>query len=132
MSLNDPIADMLTRIRNALMAGKQSVQFESSKMKQQIIRILKLEGYIKSYVTQVHEDHKFLLIDLLYTADKKPVIRGLERLSKPGRRVYSSCTELPDVMNHYGTLIVSTSGGVTTGKKAKKQNMGGELICAIW
>lgn len=132
MSLNDPIADMLTRIRNATMAKKQSVQMGSSKIKQEIARVLRKEGYIQSYLTQVHEDRQFLLIELSYAQDKCSVIRGLRRLSKPGRRVYSSCAKLPHIMNNYGTLIVSTSAGVVTGKEARRRNMGGELLCSIW
>lgn len=132
MSLNDPVADMLTRIRNASMARKKSVQMINSKMKQEIARVLKDEGYIRSYLTQVHDYHPLLLIELAYAGDKSPVIRGLRRISKPGRRVYAPRAQLPRIMNNYGTLIVSTSNGVITGKQARRKNVGGELLCSVW
>lgn len=132
MSLNDPIADMLVRIRNASMVGKRSIQMTSSKIKREIARVLKDEGYIRSYLTQVHDTHQLLLIELAYAKDKQSVIRGLRRISKPGRRVYSPCDKLPRIINHYGTLIVSTSHGVITGKEARKKNVGGELLCSVW
>lgn len=132
MSLNDPIADMLTRIRNASMARKNSVQMANSKIKQEIARILRDEGYIRSYITQAHDSHALLLIELAYAVDKSPVIRGLKRISKPGRRVYAPRMQLPRIMNNYGTLIVSTSNGVITGKQARRNNVGGELLCSVW
>ena len=132
MSLNDPISDMLTRIRNASLAGKESVRIDSSKIKQRISEIFKKEGFIKSYLIRLHGDHPQILIELLYTADKKPVIQGLKRISTPGRRVYAPCDKLPHVINNYGLLIVSTSSGVVSGKEARKRNVGGEIICSIW
>jgi len=132
MSLNDPIADMLTRIRNASMVRKESVQMDNSKMRQRISDILKQEGYIRSSLIKIYNNHQYLLIELMYDEHKKPAIHGLRRISKPGRRIYSSCVDLPRVMNNYGILIVSTSSGIITGKEARRKNVGGELICSIW
>lgn len=132
MSMNDPIADMLTRIRNAAMARIKNIELQSSKMKLSIANLLKEEGYIDSFVTKVHEHHRYLLIDLKYDKNENAVIHGLQKISKPGRRVYAQCAELPRILNNYGTLIVSTSHGIITGKKAQRVGVGGELICSIW
>ena len=132
MSMNNPIADMLTRIRNAGMAHLDTVEIDSSKMKLHIAEILKHQGYISGYVTQHHQGRDILHLELKYDAHQRPVIRGLKILSKPGRRVYAGCKNLPRIRNNYGTLIVSTSSGVITGTEARQKKVGGELICAVW
>ena len=132
MSASDPVADMLTKIRNAAQARHEKVDIPVSKLKLEIVKILKTEGYIKNF-KKVQEDNKSVIrIFLKYDEANAPVIHGLEKISKPGRRVYSSYKDLPRVYNGYGTVIVSTSSGVTTGKKAAEKQVGGELVCAIW
>ncbi len=132
MSASDPVADMLTKIRNAAQARHEKVDIPVSKLKLEIVKILKTEGYIKNF-KKVQEDNKSVIrIFLKYDEANTPVIHGLEKISKPGRRVYSSYKDLPRVYNGYGTVIVSTSSGVTTGKKATEKQVGGELICTIW
>ena len=132
MSASDPVADMLTKIRNAAQARHEKVDIPVSKLKLEIVKILKTEGYIKNF-KKVQEDNKSVIrIFLKYDEANAPVIHGLEKISKPGRRVYSSYKDLPRVYNGYGTGIVSTSSGVTTGKKAAEKQVGGELVCTIW
>lgn len=132
MSASDPVADMLTKIRNAAQARHEKVDIPVSKLKLEIVKILKTEGYIKNF-KKVQEDNKSVIrIFLKYDEANAPVIHGLEKISKPGRRVYSSYKDLPRVYNGYGTVIVSTSSGVTTGKKAAEKQVGGELVCSIW
>ena len=132
MSASDPVADMLTKIRNAAQARHEKVDIPVSKLKLEIVKILKNEGYIKNF-KKVQEDNKSVIrIFLKYDEENAPVIHGLEKISKPGRRVYSSYKDLPRVYTGYGTVIVSTSSGVTTGKKATEKQVGGELVCTIW
>ena len=132
MSASDQVADMLTKIRNAAQARHEKVDIPVSKLKLEIVKILKTEGYIKNF-KKVQEDNKSVIrIFLKYDEANAPVIHGLEKISKPGRRVYSSYKDLPRVYNGYGTVIVSTSSGVTTGKKAAEKQVGGELVCTIW
>ena len=132
MSASDPVADMLTKIRNAAQARHEKVDLPVSKLKLEIVKILKTEGYIKNF-KKVQEDNKSVIrIFLKYDEVNAPVIHGLEKISKPGRRVYSGYKDLPRVYNGYGTVIVSTSSGVTTGKKAAEKMVGGELVCTIW
>ena len=132
MSASDPVADMLTKIRNAAQARHEKVDISVSKLKLEIVKILKTEGYIKNF-KKVQEDNKSVIrIFLKYDEVNAPVIHGLEKISKPGRRVYSGYKDLPRVYNGYGTVIVSTSSGVTTGKKAAEKQVGGELVCTIW
>ena len=132
MSASAPVADMLTKIRNAVMARHEKVDIPASKLKLEIVKILKTEGYIKNF-KKVQEDGKNILrIFLKYDDENNPVIHGVKKISTPGRRVYSGYKELPRVYNGYGTIIVSTSSGVTTGKKASEKMVGGELVCTIW
>lgn len=132
MSVSDPVADMLTKIRNAVQARHEKVDVPTSKLKLEIVKILKTEGYIKNF-KKVQEDNKSnIRIFLKYDDENSPVIHGVEKISTPGRRVYSSYKDLPRVFNGYGTLIVSTSSGVTTGKKASEKMVGGELVCKVW
>ena len=132
MSASDPVADMLTKVRNAAMARHEKVDVPASKLKLEIVKILKTEGYIKNF-KKVQEDGKNILrIFLKYDEENNPVIHGVKKISTPGRRVYSGYKDLPRVYNGYGTIIVSTSAGVTTGKKATEKMVGGELVCTIW
>ncbi len=132
MSQSDPIADMLTMIRNASRVKFEKVDVPASKVKLEVTKILKNEGYIKTFKKISTEGKSFIRIFLKYDGKERPVIRGIDRISTPGRRVYSGYGEMPRVFNGYGTLIVSTSRGVTTGKKAKEQRVGGEIICSVW
>jgi len=131
--VNDTISDMLTRIRNANMVKHQIVQIPSTKMSLAITEILKAEGYIEDFEQYSENNKNYLLISLKYTGkSRQPVICKLERISKPGLRVYSSSKELPKVLNNLGIAIVSTSKGVMTNLKAKELGIGGEVLCYIW
>ncbi|MBQ9281748.1 MAG: 30S ribosomal protein S8 [Treponema sp.] len=132
MSVSDPIADMLTKIRNAVQVRHEKVDVPTSKLKLEIVKILKTEGYIKNF-KKVQEDGKNIIrIFLKYDDSNNSVIHGVEKISTPGRRVYSGYKDLPRIYNGLGTLIVSTSAGVTTGKKASEKMVGGELVCKVW
>ncbi len=132
MHITDPIADMLTRIRNANDAKHETVDVPSSNMKKAIVDILLEEGYIKNY--QIIDDNKqgVIRITLKYGANKQKVISGLKRVSKPGLRVYSSKEEMPKVLKGLGIAIVSTSKGIMTDKNARKNNVGGEVLAFVW
>ena len=132
MQITDPVADMLTRIRNANSAKHETVDVPASNLKKDIAKILLDEGYIKAY--SVEEDGKqgVIRIVLKYTAGKTPVITGLRRVSKPGLRIYTSCEEAPRVMKGLGIAILSTSKGAMTDKEARKQNVGGEVLAFVW
>jgi len=137
MSFNDPIADMLTRIRNAVRAEHPQVAMPSSKMKVSIAKILAEEGFISGYVTKDIEDsaHKTLILDLKYVGKrrtKRSVITNLERVSLPGQRIYAGRDEIPYVLSGMGISILTTSKGVMTGRTAKKLGVGGELVCKVW
>ncbi len=135
--INDPIADMLTRIRNAQMAGHATVAMPSSNIKKEIARILKEEGFIDNY--EVVEGEKAsqttLQIKIKYAGErrsKKPVITGIERVSRPGRRVYTRHDEIPWVLSGMGISILSTPKGVMTGQRARQEGVGGEILCKVW
>ena len=132
MSASDPVADMLTKVRNAAMARLEKVDVQDSKLKLEIVKILKTEGYIKNFKKLQEDGKKSIRIFLKYDDDNNPVIHGVKKISTPGRRVYSGYKDLPRVYNGYGTIIVSTSSGVTTGKKATEKMVGGELVCTVW
>ena len=132
MSVSDPIADMLTKVRNAAMARHEKVDISTSKLKLEIVKILKTEGYIKNFKKVTQDGMNFIRVFLKYDDNNEPVIHGLKKISTPGRRVYSGYKDLPRIYNGYGTVIVSTSLGVTTGKKAAEKLVGGELICTVW
>lgn len=132
MSVSDPVADMLTKIRNASMAKFEKVDISTSKLKLEIVKILKNEGFIKNFKKVSQESETLIRVFLKYDDRMNPTIHGLQRISTPGRRVYSGYRKMPRVLNGYGTLIVSTSSGVTTGKKASERRVGGELICSVW
>ncbi|MDR3160670.1 MAG: 30S ribosomal protein S8 [Spirochaetaceae bacterium] len=132
MSVSDPIADMLTKIRNAGMAKHEKVDIPTSKLKLEIVKILKTEGYIKNFKKVNLNGNNIIRVFMKYDEETGPVIHGIEKVSKPGRRVYTGYKKMPRVYNGYGTLIVSTSLGVTTGRKAAEKKVGGEIICTVW
>ena len=133
MNMTDPIADMLTRIRNGVQARHESVEVPASKMKLEIAKILKEEGYITSYSVEGETvSDKMIHIVLKYGPNKEKVITGIKRISKPGLRVYASKDELPKVLGGLGTAIISTNKGVLTDKEARKENVGGEVLAFIW
>ena len=133
MTMSDPIADMLTRIRNANTAKHDTVDIPASKMKISIAEILYKEGYIKNFDLVDVDGFKSIHITLKYGADKnEKVISGLKRISKPGLRVYANTEELPSVLEGYGIAIISTNKGVMTDKQARKENVGGEVLAFIW
>ena len=133
MTMSDPIADMLTRIRNANTAKHDSVDIPSSKMKIAIANILVEEGYVEKYELVDNGNFKDIRIFLKYTANKRErIISGLKRISKPGLRIYASREELPRVLGGLGTAIISTNNGVITDKEARKLNVGGEVLAFVW
>lgn len=132
MTLSDPIADMLTRIRNASGAKFTSVDIPGSKVKTEIAKVLKQEGYIKNYKFIRDEKQGVLRVYLKYGSTRESVIAGLQRISKPSRRIYVKNKEIKPVLNGMGVSIMSTSKGIMTGGRAKKENVGGEIICHIW
>ena len=132
MTVSDPIADILTRIRNALMARHDFVPAPTSKMKLAIIKILKAEGFISDYEVLRGKPHRVIKIYLKYGDDNQPVISGLERVSKPGLRVYVERKEIPRIHGGLGITIISTPKGVMTGQQAWHQGIGGELLCYVW
>lgn len=131
MSMSDPIADMLTRIRNANRIGRETVEVPASKLKLEIARILKEEGYISNYTFTRDNKQGVITIFLKYGPRKEKVIQEIKRVSKPGRRVYFRWNEIPRVLGGLGVGIISTSRGVMTDKQARKQRLGGEFICAV-
>lgn len=132
MAVTDPVADMLTKIRNASRAKFEKVDIATSKLKLEVIKILKNEGYIKNFKKTTVDGINYIRVFLKYDEEDKPIIHGIEKVSKPGRRIYTGYRKLPRVFNGYGTIIVSTSSGVTTGRKAAEKKIGGELICTVW
>jgi small subunit ribosomal protein S8 len=132
MNTSDPIADMLTRIRNASLARHRELTLPSSKMKREIARILVDEGFIESFGTQQDGVQESLTIELKYVEGRTPVVSGLKRISKPGLRVYARKTEIPRVLGGLGLAILSTSHGVMSGSQARKLNLGGEVLCYVW
>jgi small subunit ribosomal protein S8 len=137
MSMTDPIADMLTRIRNAMAVGHPTVAIPSSKLKAEIARILTEEGYVAGYevVDGESKDHKILRLQLRYVGERRfrrPVITGLERVSTPGRRVYTGKRDIPWVLSGLGVSILTTPKGVMTGQRARQLGVGGEILCKVW
>lgn len=132
MTVTDPIADMLTRIRNAIMVRHDTVLIPASKIKLSIARILKEEGFITDYEVIRGKPHRSIKIQLRYLEGNKPVISGLKRVSKPGLRVYTQKKEIPRVYGGLGIAILSTSKGLRTGQQAWRQGSGGEILCYVW
>lgn len=132
MSHTDPIADMLTRMRNAIMARKEEVSLPLSGMKLQIINVLKREGYIHGYKVDKSQAPHQIIINLKYNNKKKSIIDGVKRVSKPGRRVYAGVDNIPRVLGGLGISVLSTSRGIMTGKECAKNNIGGEVLLYVW
>jgi len=132
MTMTDPIADLLTRLRNAQQAGHEDVKVVSSKEKVAIIKILESEGYLEGFQVQAAAPRDLLSVKLRYSRDGHGAIHGIRRESKPGRRVYVSAKQIPQVQSGLGLAIVSTSHGVLPGHLAREKNIGGELICTVW
>ncbi len=132
MTMTDPIADMLTRIRNAIVASYDTVEVPSSKIKINIVKVLKFEGYIRNYKIVGDSKQDIIVIYLKYNEDKSPVIKGLKKISKPSCRIYSRCKKIPRVLDGFGINIISTSKGVMTDREARRMRTGGEIICSVW
>jgi small subunit ribosomal protein S8 len=132
MSMTDPIADFLTRVRNGLHADRDEVEMPASTFKAEIARIFREQGYIEEFSVEPARVGRTLRVRLKYTEDRKPVIQGLERVSRPGRRTYVQSGSIPKVQGGMGTTIVSTSSGVMTGHEARRAGVGGELVARVW
>jgi small subunit ribosomal protein S8 len=129
--MNDPVSDLLTRIRNALVAKHETVDIPSSKMKLEMVRILKEEGFVASYTQARNDKQGTIQVTLSYASGKRPVISSLTRVSRPGCRVYARKSEIPSVLGGMGICILSTSQGLLTGKQAQEKGLGGEVLCAV-
>ena len=132
MNTTDPIADMLTRIRNASLARHRELTLPSSRIKREIARILVEEGFIESFSMTPDPIQEMLVLQLKYVEGRTPVVSGLKRISKPGLRVYARKTEIPRVLGGLGLAILSTPHGIMTGQSARKLNLGGEVLCYVW
>jgi len=132
MTMTDPIADLIVRIKNAIMVSYDKVEVPSSKIKINIVKILKFEGYIRNYKIIKDSTQDIIVIYLKYNEDKSSVIKDLERISKPSCRVYARYKKIPRVLNGLGINIISTSKGLLTDREARKMGIGGEIICSVW
>ena len=132
MTMTDPIADMLTRIRNGIQARHQSVEMPSSTMKVAIAEVLRDEGYIKGFAVSGEGPKKTLKVDLKYVGKNEPIVTGIKRVSKPGLRVYAGANEIPRVFGGLGISILSTSRGVMSGARARRERVGGEVLAQVW
>jgi small subunit ribosomal protein S8 len=130
--LTDPISDLLIRLKNGAQRRHETVAVPTSRLKRAILEILKREGYVEAIEEQVHEGHPILTVRLRYVAEGQPMITGLERISKPGRRVYVGSKDIPKVLNGIGMSILSTSKGIMTDQESRKNKLGGEVLCSIW
>ena len=130
--VTDPISDMLTRIRNANLSMKETVTMPSSKLKEEIAKMLAAEGYVAGFEVAPGKPGKDLTVLLRYTEDRERVLKGIRRISKPGRRLYSSASDLPRVQGGLGVTIVSTSQGLLVDRECRRRKLGGELICEVW
>jgi small subunit ribosomal protein S8 len=130
--LTDPVADMLTRIRNANKALQETVSMPTSNLKTELARILKEEGYIRDYKIDQGESFDTLVVELKFGQNRERVITDLKRVSKPGRRIYAKKERLPRVLGGMGTAVISTSGGLVTSKRAQELGVGGEVVCFVW
>jgi small subunit ribosomal protein S8 len=128
----DPITDLLNRLRNAMTAGHERVDIPASRVKENVLRVLAEEGYIGAYRRVEEKGRQRLRVSLKYDSDGEPIVNGLERVSRPGRRVYAGAAEIPQVLDGLGMSIVSTSKGIVTGRQAREQRLGGEILCNVW
>ena len=132
MKTSDPISDLLNRLRNAMTAGHERVDVPASRIKEDVLRVLADEGYIGSWRRVEEEGRPILRVGLKYDPEGGPIVAGLERVSRPGRRVYAPAKEIPEVLGGLGISIVSTSRGIVTGRKARESRLGGEILCNVW
>jgi small subunit ribosomal protein S8 len=128
----DPITDLLNRLRNGMRAAHERVDIPASRLKEALLKVLLEEGYIGSYRRVEEKGRPLLRIGLKYDHEGEPIVSGLERISRPGRRVYRSAKEIPEVLGGLGISIVSTSQGITSGRKARESRLGGEILCHVW
>jgi len=128
----DPITDLLNRLRNAMTAGHERVDIPASRVKENVLRVLAEEGYIGPYRRVEEKGRQRLRVSLKYDSEGEPIVNGLERVSRPGRRVYAGAAEIPQVLDGLGMSIVSTSKGIVTGRQAREQHLGGEILCNVW
>ena len=128
----DPITDLLNRLRNAMTAGHERVDLPASRVKEDVVRVLADEGYVASFRRVEEKGRPLLRVGLKYDAEGEPIVNGLERVSRPGRRVYARAAEIPEVLGGLGISIVSTSRGIVTGRKARESRLGGEILCNVW
>lgn len=132
MNVIDPISDLLNRLRNGMRAGHERVDMPASRLKEDVLKVLAEEGYIVSYRRVEEKGRPLLRVGLKYDGDGEPIVNGLERVSKPGRRVYAASAGMPEVLGGLGVAIVSTSKGITTGQKARAARIGGEVLAHVW
>jgi small subunit ribosomal protein S8 len=132
MKTSDPLSDLLTRLRNAMRAGHDRVDVPASRVKESVLKVLEEEGFIASYRRVQEAGRPVLRVGLRYDAEGEPIVAGLERVSRPGRRVYARADEIPSVLGGLGVAIVSTSRGIVTDKKARQDRLGGEVLCNVW
>jgi small subunit ribosomal protein S8 len=128
----DPITDLLNRLRNAMNAGHERVDLPASRLKEDVVRVLADEGYVASFRRVEEKGRPVLRVGLKYDSDGEPIVNGLERVSRPGRRVYARAAEIPEVLGGLGVSIVSTSRGIVTGRQARESRLGGEILCNVW
>jgi small subunit ribosomal protein S8 len=132
MNATDPITDLLNRLRNGMRAGHERVDVPASRLKEDVLKVLADEGYIASYRRVEEKGRPVLRVGLKYDGEGEPIVNGLERISKPGRRVYAAAAEMPEVLGGLGVAIVSTSKGIVTGQKARASRIGGEILAHVW
>jgi small subunit ribosomal protein S8 len=132
MSMTDPIADLLTRIRNAAHARKEQVDVPYSKVKARLVEVLTAEGYLKEHSVVEQGTHRFLRVWLKYDSANRPVITGLKRVSRPSLRIYVGAQEIPSIRRGLGVSILSTPSGILTDREARRRNVGGEIVCSVW
>jgi len=132
MKINDPISDLLNRLRNGMRAGHERVDVPASRLKEDLLRVLSEEGYIASYRRVEEKGRPFLRVALKYDHEGEPIVNGLQRVSRPGRRVYAPAKQIPEVLDGLGISIVSTSKGILSGRAAHEARLGGEVLCNVW
>ena len=132
MKTSDPLSDLLTRLRNGMRAGHDKVDVPSSRVKEAVLKVLEEEGYIASFRKVQNEGRPVLRVGLKYDPEGEPIVSGIERVSRPGRRVYAKADDIPSVLGGLGMSIVSTSKGILTDKKARQSRLGGEVLCNVW
>jgi small subunit ribosomal protein S8 len=132
MKTSDPISDLLNRLRNAMRAGHETVDIPTSRVKEAVLRVLADEGYVGSWRRAEEKGRPVLRVSLKYDPEGSPIVAGLQRVSRPGRRVYAPAKEIPEVLGGLGISIVSTSKGIVTGNKARESRLGGEILCNVW